>query len=309
MRCSGRVEQKVGWQRALPPCKSVAYAALKPTVYPDWTQACVDFLYSEVPNEVSNEQRLLDHVWKQYLESDLHEIAVPALAQLPPDINQAHKMTIGSGPGGAVILQVLDVMEMQYSKLSMLSDVEKELEGRKYGGYQRIYLNAEEQNEENGGDGMNGYFPAPTQGMPPAPSQSSAAVRNVEQTHQAKKINFSRGMLKYVLSDGHQEIEGMELKVIPGLSMYTMIGTKVGIFWRFCGSWRRKLTEIFPQLRITNGMLRRGVLEMNPRTVENLGGPTEWVTGDPLLDIRRRLRNALGWVPFLVDHVRLSGSH
>lgn len=198
-------------------------SSLSRSVYPDWTQACVDFLINEVPQEASNEKTLLDHVWKQYIDSDLAEIATPALPDLGYDLGQAHKVSIGAGAGCGIILQIMDIMEMQFSKLSMLGDVEKELEGRKFGGYQRIYLNADEQNDENGGD-------ANAMGIPPtqlAPGASQGPAVNVEETHKAKTVNFHRGMLKFILTDGHQKIEGMELKIVPGLSMYTPPGTKV----------------------------------------------------------------------------------
>ncbi|KAI9010637.1 hypothetical protein DFJ74DRAFT_314151 [Hyaloraphidium curvatum] len=168
-------------------------------------------------------------------------------------------------------------MEVQHSKQAMLDDVEKELEGRKYGGYQRIYLNVDEQEGNENADANGPARPGPTQN--PAPSQ--AVVHNVTQTHQAKLISFPRGMLRLTLTDGHQVIEGMEMKRLPDVSMYTPLGSKVAI---------------------TNATLRRGVLELTPNNFAFLGGFIEGMNGpDPLVDIRRKLRAALGKPPATDD--------
>ncbi|KAJ3280876.1 hypothetical protein HK104_000349 [Borealophlyctis nickersoniae] len=87
---------------------------------------------------------------------------------------------------------------------------------------------------------------------------------------------FPRKMLKLVLTDGTQAVSAMEYASIHGLSLKSPLGMKI---------------------KVRNGLVCRGVLMLEAKNVEILGGRVaELDSEDPLLRLEDRLRSILQYV-------------
>jgi hypothetical protein len=102
-----------------------------------------------------------------------------------------------------------------------------------------------------------------------------------------KPCEFSRGMLKFVLSDGQEIVDGMEYKTIREISLNTVLGTKVSrwmqkrVFYHSCGNRKNAnnlLSKIFwwlisieRKIQLSNVRVLRGVLLLDPNNTKVLG--------------------------------------
>lgn len=173
-------------------------------VHPEWTPACVDYIsaaYTETARIQNNRQQLtipydqlLNEVLSQYLHGDLCEIGLPTL---PPNVlASCHNVTLQN-----VVLQIVDVMEVGESVMSLYNTLRDEM-GRRM---------------------------IPTEF--PTNSVVSRSRRrnnnNNNNNNNSGKVKFPRKMLQIVFTDGHQQVEGMEYKTLPMFDLYTPPGTKV----------------------------------------------------------------------------------
>ncbi|KAI8384820.1 uncharacterized protein BYT42DRAFT_275389 [Radiomyces spectabilis] len=107
---------------------------------------------------------------------------------------------------------------------------------------------------------------------------SMTTVASVRQTYVLRgkddEINFPRGMLRWTLTDGHRQIQALELQRIPQLELKTPFGCK---------------------LLIQSAQLRRGMLLLDPSTVKVLGGEVPSLYGaNMLLELEKRFKTRLG---------------
>ncbi|KAI9009797.1 hypothetical protein BC832DRAFT_387823 [Gaertneriomyces semiglobifer] len=83
-----------------------------------------------------------------------------------------------------------------------------------------------------------------------------------------------RKMLRLTLSDGYQEVLAMELALLPGISVESLLGAKI---------------------LITNALVRRGVILLRPENFQLLGGfVADMNQGEPRVRLETLCRNLLG---------------
>jgi hypothetical protein len=177
---TGDAHCKQAWQRFT---SEIGVGATR--IFPEWLDQCVEFVKTEILR--GTPVQTAQHVWQQFLGSNLSDIAYPAFQELPQRAVWKNN----------VVLQVVNVLEVGSSVQSMHTSCEDELNRRKYGGTGPIRFDEE---EEDAG---------------------------VTQVLDKTAVTFPRGMLKLTLSDGHTELIAMEKKIIPGLDMHTSLGCKL----------------------------------------------------------------------------------
>ncbi|RUS20195.1 hypothetical protein BC937DRAFT_86194 [Endogone sp. FLAS-F59071] len=95
----------------------------------------------------------------------------------------------------------------------------------------------------------------------------------VERSQDEQPI-FPKAMLKLTLTDGTQEVQAMEYKLIPVLSMNTPLGLKI---------------------LVKSPRILRGVLILEPHNIEILRGPLPELRGKDIIEeVTRRLKARLG---------------
>ncbi|KAJ3188465.1 hypothetical protein HDU85_005617 [Gaertneriomyces sp. JEL0708] len=83
-----------------------------------------------------------------------------------------------------------------------------------------------------------------------------------------------RKMLRMTLSDGYQEVLAMELALLPGISIESLLGAKI---------------------LITNALVRRGVILLRPENFQLLGGfVADMNQGEARVRLETLCRNLLG---------------
>ncbi|KAG1174672.1 hypothetical protein G6F70_004664 [Rhizopus microsporus] len=88
------------------------------------------------------------------------------------------------------------------------------------------------------------------------------------------EVDFQRGMLRWTLSDGKNQIQAMEMETIPELSLTTPFGCKI---------------------LIKSCQVRRGMLLLRRNNVKVMGGAVpELYGGDMLKELENRLKASLG---------------
>ncbi|ORY97888.1 hypothetical protein BCR43DRAFT_523989 [Syncephalastrum racemosum] len=100
-----------------------------------------------------------------------------------------------------------------------------------------------------------------------------APVRQVYTRRSNSDIKFPRGILRWTLTDGHNEILAIETKRIPSLELKTPFGCKI---------------------RVKRPTMVQGVLLLRPSNVDVLGGQVcDFFQGGMVNEIERRLKHRL----------------
>ena len=112
-------------------------------------------------------------------------------------------------------------------------------------------------------------------------------------------IQFSRGTLRWTLTDGYKEIVALEYERIPQLKLTTPFGCKVKLPERIRKKMKLVFTRsliFFIQLFIKPCEVRSGLLFLKPANVKILGGQVESLFGGNMLEeLERRFKAKLGY--------------
>ncbi|RUS25152.1 hypothetical protein BC938DRAFT_472554 [Jimgerdemannia flammicorona] len=109
-------------------------------------------------------------------------------------------------------------------------------------------------------------------------------VRHVyrEGTPATDQLKFPRAMLKLTLTDGVQDVQAMEYKPLPALSMNSLLGLKV------------RSRHVFDAILVKAPRVLRGVMLLEPDNVEIFGGAVPELYGSDLAaEVTRRLKPRL----------------
>ncbi|KAJ1535751.1 hypothetical protein HK096_001860, partial [Nowakowskiella sp. JEL0078] len=223
--------------QALPSLVSSTLKQENFAVYPEWLAQCLQYLQTQ--GFGNSPETVISNVKFHLLHSDLSATSVPTL---PENISKnTHKITVGEPTPGishGIILQINDVMEVGESTQSLLAKI-KEL---------RVSIK-----------------------KPPNVVNAEVLVENNLSDEEKIRKSLPRKMLKFVLTDGHQDISAMEVQAINELDMTLKLGTK---------------------LLIRNASIRRGMLLLSPNNVSVLGGHVDIMNEEPVFDrIEKKFRN------------------
>ncbi|KAJ1822040.1 hypothetical protein LPJ56_000974 [Coemansia sp. RSA 2599] len=242
------------------------------TLRPSWLEQCAAHIEAEM-QRIAAEQpghAGIQHleaqtrlVYEQLLHSEISASCHPTL-EVDPSTATVTRIPPGS-PGGGVLLQIQEIMDIGVSKFSMWEAL-KEKEDFEQRGIRPSYLAPALDNDDDDDDGGAGVFTA--QG-----TQTQAGTGAAGDAAGEREPRIPHGMLKLVLTDGKARFPAIEMVPVPQLSVELPIGTKV---------------------LVTAGQVLlqpTGTLCLRPDGVQVLGGaPTQYQE----LTLRSRIESILG---------------